>query len=45
LDQLRTYAYDAAGNRTLAAAPAGAYTIAYDALDRSANVAGPFGAA
>ena len=41
--QAMTWTYDAVGNRLTAQAPAGSYTLAYDALDRVSAVQEPFG--
>ncbi len=42
---VQTYTYDAAGNQLTAAVFSGAYTMAYDALDRETSVQEPFGQA
>jgi YD repeat-containing protein len=39
----RSFSYDANGNLLTAANPAGTYAMAYDALNRTTNVSGPFG--
>jgi RHS repeat-associated protein len=43
LTELQTWAYDAAGDMTIAAAPAGTYTMSYKAADLLTSVQEPFG--